>query len=239
MLYTKHTLNQYDLKASEQKMKTALFSPLYLEGLDPSQSCRMLRNKKYVDYYVNLKTKGYLNFDEIWLADNASGIDKIHEFLDYCPSYVNVFRFDENLVHGPNPNDYPYCWRAIYFLQDLIGMGFRKMLCIDSDSFIVSDRLAKYVTSLKSGCVTFWSEKYQFPTAECYVLCEDFFREFIQYCQTPWEKRVGSLLEVEMPWSYINKDFNCDRYGEKDEPQADSIDGYFQSKTSRQIIFRI
>lgn len=218
-------------------MKTALFSPSFLEGHDALGSNRLQRNKRYIDYYSALKRK-YLLFDDIWLADNASDYSSIRTLMKHAPPHVHMHRFQERLVRGLGGYDYPYCWRAIYFIQDLIAFGYKKIIAIDSDSFVVSKKMTDYINENNSGLYTFWSDKYRFPTAECYVLCEDSFPLFQKFCEIPWLFRVGSVLENEIPWTYVDHSFKCDRFGEEKENQTEDMDGYFQASTDQPIFFR-
>lgn len=219
-------------------MKTCLFTPCYLEGFDPLGSSRLIRNRRYLSYYLDLKQNGHLNFDDIWMADNASDPIKtgllLTQFID-----LKIHRFEDNLPRGEGPVDYPYIWRAIYFMQQLIAMGYEKIILIDSDSFIVSARLARYVNDLMSGFVSFWSQKYLFPTTELSILCKDSFERFREFCQIPWELRVGTLMERELPYSHVETRFNCDRYGEKHLPQTAEMDGYFQASVKLPLRFNL
>lgn len=219
-------------------MKTVLFTPSYLEGLDPLGSSRLARNLRYIEYYSDLKDHGHLHFDDIWLADNASKHSSIEALQELTTDYFQIHRFEENLVRGKGPYDYPYCWRALYFMQDLIRMGYKKIIFIDSDSFIVSQRLADYINEVKYGWTAFWSEKYKFPTAECHVLCEDSFYLLDKFCQVSWEHRIGTLMETQIPFTHVIKEFKCDRYGETRILQTDDMDGYFQAPVNLELKFK-
>ncbi len=207
-------------------MKTALVTPCFLEGTDPIGNDRLARNQRYIDYYAPLETT--LGFDEIVLFDNASSPEKLAQLK--APKNVHVMRFDERLVRGPGPHDYPYCWRALYAYRDLINMGFEKFITIDSDGFVLSKRMAAYLKHADTGWVSFWSENGQFPESSIHVLCKDAFSIFHSFTGVPWSEYVGLMMEHELPFTHVDRQFRCSRFGELGSPPQDAtMDFYGQA----------
>ncbi len=213
-------------------MRTALFSPCYLDGSDPLGNFRVERYIAYVKYYLAIQEE--LGFDHLWLADNASAEQSAAALFNGIgigrSANVRLHRFDEHLARGPGPNEYPYCWRGMYFIRQLILDGYDKIILIDSDAYVTSERMAHYIRSLDTGWTTFWCKRYQFPTAECYVLCKDAFPGFLAYTDPPWQAYVGNLMETSLPFTLVNREFQCDRSGETLDVQGEDQDLYAQAR---------
>lgn len=207
-------------------MRTALFTPCYLDGNDDRGNERLERNIKYLRYYRDLRDD--LGFRRIFFSDNASPDRLKAELRAQGPSTARFIDFKDHLTRGPGPLDYPYCWRALYSIGVLIAMGYQKIIVCDSDGFILSPRLAHYIKDLESGWTTFVCQKYQFPEASLQVLCEDAFPIFQEYTAKPWQWRVGELMERSIPFTHVEESFNCSRFGEARVPFHKSIDWYGQ-----------
>jgi hypothetical protein len=215
-------------------MKVALTSACYLDGVDQSGSSRLERNIRYVKYYQKIQEE--LGFDNIVLVDNASSPENTEQFMDAVKDVI-LIKHMQHLQRGSG-YDYPYCWRALHTIKPLIHQGFKKFLMIDSDYFVVSGKLAKYLKEANSGWLALWSKKYNFPEAACQVLNEDLFSFFLGYTSTPWERQNGLVMETALPFTHIEKGFIADRFGESRLPCTKEIDGYGQCPLDIDIEFR-
>lgn len=213
-------------------MKTCLFSTSWLEGSDYSGSPRLARTVRYLDYYVPLYAE--IGFEDIWLCDNASSWESIRKLYG-----ARVYRFDECLRKGEG-YDYPYVWRGIYFLRELMRMGYEKVIYVETDAFIVSPRLADFIRDRDSGITTLWSPHWNFPAAEITVFCADAFPALLQYFGTPWQERNLRRLvyENDLPYTHVEKKFTGDRYGELGNPgQQPGTDYYTQAPLNTPLRF--
>lgn len=236
-------------------MKTALVSPCYLEGKDPIGNNRVLRNQRYLNYYLGIQK--HLGFHQIVLFDNASSYIRIDELLSQFPlkaaagsaNYaretigsllpINLIRFENTLERGPGPHDYPYCWRALYAIYGLINLGFEKIITIDSDGFVLTKRMASFIRNCNTGWQSFWCENGQFPESSIHILNSTAFSLFTEYTKTPWVDRVGSMMERALPFSDLNRDFRVSRFGERAVPpeQDPTMDMYCQAPLSIALNF--
>lgn len=216
-------------------MRTALFSPLYLDGLDKSGSDRFARNVRWVKWYQKIQAD--IGFDDIWMADNGSSVAMFNRFCQEHPK-VKLARFN-HLPRGEGENPYPYCWRALWFVGHLIGKGYDKIVIIDSDSFVVSDRLSKFTKECLSGWRSVWSNKYQFPMAEFQIINRDAFPVFHRYTSGRFEDKVGELMEKALPFTEVHKEFRCDRYGESSVPQHEFHDLYAQAPINLNLKYNL
>ncbi len=223
-------------------MKTALFTPCFLEGKDAIGNDRLARNLEYVSYYSKISED--MGIDSIVLYDNASPMDLVGRFEREIPYAIGnsevdfqFFREPERLYGGGGYN-YPYCWRALYFLKDLIDLGFQKFLIIDSDGYVLSPRLAKHIKNLNTGWEALWCKKWQFPDASIQILCEDTFNVYNDFTKGPWLDHNGKCMETSLPFTKINKDFDCDRYGEDRALVTSHTDFYGQRPLDIKMEYR-
>jgi len=208
-------------------MFTGLVTLSYLDGLDRQNNNRLERNIRYLNYYIPLKDK--LGFDRIVFIDNDSSQESINEIRKVGNGILDIIRLSPHLPSGSALN-YPYCWRGLYELKTLINRGYDKIISIDSDGFVLSQRLANYFRLLDTGWTSLWCPRWNFPESACHVLCEDSFPIYLDYIeQMPWQNRVGTKMETSLPFTYINKAFNADRYGESRLPQCTEMDYYGQA----------
>lgn len=215
--------------------KVALHSLCWLDGADAYGGTRLERNIRYVKYYQSIKE--HLGFDDIHLCDNNSDDKNIVQLTKHFPG--DGLEFHRNQPHLPRTSmlDYPYCWRGLYNIRKLIGRGYTKILMIDSDYFILSGRLAKFLKDLDTGWSALYCPKHGFPEAACQILCEDAFPLFMDYTSIPWEQHNGQLMEKALPFTKVHKYFIADRFGEDFTPQALGMDAYGQAATFTKLEF--
>src|SRR5689334_14899196 len=150
-------------------MKTCLFTGCKLDGKDALGSDRYMRNVKYLKYYGSIQDR--LGFADIWLSDNASEKPKLDSLQSDFG--VQVIRHEDELHKTQQGGfDYPYCWRALYDIRTLIDAGYKKIIMIDSDCFVLSQKLAEFIKKLDSGWTTLWCKRWNFPEASFQVICE-------------------------------------------------------------------
>lgn len=234
------------------RVKTALMAPCFLDGNDPMGNDRLERYVRWLRYYLDIQHQ--LGFDRVVLFDNSSSLDRMHALADAVPhSYlkhpehlmlesiherVTIFRMEPNLVRGDGPHAYPYCWRALYGIKDLIRLGYRKVIAIDTDCFVLTHRAADYIRGLQSGWVSFWCESGGHPDSTIHVLSEDAFQVYQQYTSEPWEKKVGRMMEWDLPFTACTRDYRYSKFGEyRHPPQDDTMDVYGQASLKTELTF--
>jgi uncharacterized protein (DUF2237 family) len=218
-------------------MITALYTTSYLEGQDWQGNDRLQRNLKYLKYYQALKEK--LGYDKIVFADNASSDKNRHTLLEAGGPDVSMIGFEDHLprtsIYG-----YPYCWRALYAFEILINKGYEKIINIDSDCFVLTQRALDYIKNLETGWTTFWCKKYGFPETAIQIICKDTFPEFLDFTkECRWEDRGTSKpMEILLPFTHVNKELNCDRWGETREALSPDKDIYCQGNLDTNFVFQ-
>lgn len=219
-------------------------SGCFLDGADLLGNNRLERNVAYVDFYSRWSKE--FGIDQIVMLDNASDLRSVFEFnkrvggayasfdqidtlMKLSPSRVLFARFEERLVRGHGPHDYPYCWRALWAVQSLISAGFDRILCFDSDTYALTMDVAKYIRERTNGWYAFWSESGRHPESSASVLCRDAFPRFEEYVATPWVDKVGIMMEHDIPVTDLVPSYRCSRFGERGAPKQDeTMDIYCQ-----------
>ncbi len=199
---------------------------------------RVDRYKSWIDYNRNIKSS--LGWDKIILIDNASDLEVLKSLggtiLDekYNVIYqgsddLHIIRCEEHLPRTGN-KQYPYCWRGLHMLKDIINKyQATKVLGIDSDFYVLSPRLADYIKNLASGWVSFFCHKYNFPEAGLWVLCSDAFNTLFNFNIPSYTHYNNRAMEKLLPFTYVNKtEFIGDRYGEDARQQTPDMDYYGQ-----------
>jgi len=218
-------------------MKTALVSCLYLDGNDDQGNNRIDRNIRYVEYYEKIKKD--IGFDDIILGDNCSSAESMRKFKEGIGinNSVKIHVFDK---HIPRKGifEYGYAWRMLHYFRELIQDGYEKIITIDSDGYILTKRLANYVNNCNEGWEAFWCAKYNFPEAAFHILNKDQFNFFLGYTSVPWERMNGiGAMELALPFTKVNKDFNTDRYGEDSIIQSPDWDYVGQTPLQMNLTF--
>jgi hypothetical protein len=241
-------------------VKTCLFTLSYLDGVDNLGNNRLERNLKYLNYYWPLRKE--FGFQKIVMADNCSSVKSLAYLSDLAPASLGIqseaqssqlipdfeiqlFRFEDHLAYGTtfpqdDPRsyyDYPYCWRGFDFLRRVFGhLNYDRVILIDSDGFVLSPRLAHFMRDIASGWTSFWCKKYGFPEASLQVIDRNSFRS--RYFTEPWQSHVGEIMEWSLPFTEVNRGFNCDRYGETRTPVSPDMDYYGQALNEMAMVYR-
>lgn len=216
-------------------MKTCIYTLLYIDGEE-----RLNRNIKFVNYYRNLKEE--LGFTHFYFCDNASPLEWTDKFIEATDPHkhkdIISFRYNQHLERK-GVFDYPYCWRGLHTMRVLIDSGFEKILCIDSDMYVLTKELAAYIKNCNSGWEAFWCNKYSFPEAALHILNKDKFDFFMGYTSIPWERMNGLVMEKVLPFSKVNQDFLIDRYGEERKEQKPYMHAYGQCPSYIELKFNM
>lgn len=218
------------------QLRTCLVTPCFLDGEDALGNNRLARNLRYMEYYAGLREE--LGFREMIFLDNASSMESITEFTARRKPNVFLRLFKESLTRGPGVHDYPYCWRALWHIRELLD-SYDKIIFIDSDCFVLTKRMAEFIKNCNSGWQTFWNEAGGHPESTIWVLSWDTFGQFDLYTRGNWQDKVGTWMEKDLPFTALDKTFRCSRFGELDPPTEQNItmDCYMQARLTTPLQF--
>ena len=96
-----------------------------------------------------------------------------------------------------------------YWMSDTI-----KMLWIEWDFYILSQRCIDWVCSISRGLVGAWCPQHNFPETSMIILCQDQYVNFYSFINQ-WATTPESVeLERAMPFTEVKKDFIGNRYSD-------------------------
>lgn len=182
-----------------------------------------VRYNKWINYYSPRMES--LNANFLFLIDDGSKVEFFPESInliayDQFPpklnSRINVIRFDNHLGR-PSPHDYPGWWRSFTFSLKLAeNYGIKKIIHIESDFFIVSQKMLNYIKGLHKGWTVFFSRHYNFPETGIQVICKDSYNKLYDFYSRANENsyKFDDIAENLLPFSKVQKKFTGDRYGE-------------------------
>lgn len=215
--------------------KAVLFSLCWL-----GEPWRIDRYTKWLSF--NLGIQKELGFDEIILLDNASSFEDLRklggriysadtgELLEVISDLpIKIYRFTE-FIARTGIWEYPYCWRGLEYIQKhIISPEVDKIICIDSDFYVLTHKMTDYIRNLNTGWVSFFNHKYGFPEAAIHILCKDNYNLALNFPIPSYTFYNNKHMEWLLPFTLIHKTgFKGDRYGEGGLPQLLDYDYYGQ-----------
>lgn len=127
---------------------------------------------------------------------------------------ASIIRFPERLGRS-SLLSYPGWWRSFLHAVDVArNIGARKIIHVESDAFIMSERMRDYINDLSEGWTTFWATSYNFPETAIQVICEDQFKAMSNFKERTPESLEGKFAEELLPFTHINREMIGDRYSE-------------------------
>lgn len=124
-------------------------------------------------------------------------------------------------VHFPNNlgrqsmSIYPGWWRSfLHSINIAREVGAQKIIHIESDAFILSDRLFEFIDSVQTGWHVLWAQRYGLPETAIQVICEDQFESLTNFKQQAEQTPPTEFAEHILPFTSVDKSFLGDRYSE-------------------------
>jgi hypothetical protein len=198
-------------------MNTLLFCTSFSDSLDVWNK----RYRRWVNYYNSSK----LNFDQCLIVDDASSclpdwsdvktITKLQNHEQALTDKNVLVTFNSHLGR-PSTWNYPGWYRSYGFAAKYaVKFNFKKVIHVESDAFLLSDKIFKYINELDRGWTSFWSERYNFPETAIQVICEDQLNSFFWFSTQNYNQtHINKPIEKITPFTNINRDFKGDRYSE-------------------------
>jgi len=194
----------------------------------------IFRYQKYLDYYKSCYFKfGASNL--LFLDDGSERkyleLLKIPIFLsEELPESLHDISIITFLTHLGRPTAYDLkgWWRS-FLMSPYIAerYDFDKLVIIESDAYILSDRLVKYIKEISEGWVVLWCPRHRFPEPSIQVIIKDSFAEMKKVVSTCVKDKIAEHV---LPFTLIEKGFKGDRYGEYQDFIPDDADFSCQSE---------
>jgi hypothetical protein len=175
--------------------------------------------------WINHLEDSDLEYDQILLIDDGSpmlpdwdGVRIVREnaMPDTCDDHAVIYHFNENLGRG-DELDYPGWYRSFMFAAEWAERyGFDKIIHIESDAFLISERIVNYVNNLSDQWTTFWCPRHDFPENNIQIIAGSSVQDFIDWKneKIPYEHYRGRCAEYYTPYTNVVKAFYGDRWGE-------------------------
>ena len=205
-------------------MKTLMYTTSFSKSLETWDN--------HYGRWINHLENSNLEYDQLLLIDDGSpvlpeweGVDVITGELPDTESnaLAVLYHFDDNLGHKPPlkpedpPIDSPGWFRSYMFASAYAEKyGFDKIILIESDAFLISERIQNYVNNLTEGWTTFWCPRHNFAENNIQIMAGTSVQDFIKWRKdTPsYEKYKGIYPEFFTPYTNVVKEFKGDRWGE-------------------------
>ena len=203
-------------------MKTLLFCTAYAD----SQESWNGRVKSWYQYYKPSK----VNRDQILVIDDGSPCrpDFIseEEFKTFQPHFGKL----KGLILPGWFRSFSY---AGVYAQD---NKFEKIIHLESDAYLLTDRIIDFVNGIETGWHTMWCPRHGMPEPSIQIICKDQFVAFNHFFNVPYGTYAGVCIDGMLPYTQIHHEFVGDRYGEVGDEIPHGVD--FCCQTSSNMINR-
>lgn len=183
------------------------------------QSAWDSRYKRWFDYYRH----SALGTDLVVAIDDASpftpqssGISIVdaHTTIPADKSFCGIMRFPDRLGRA-SLTVYPGWWRSFLHALNVARMvKADKIIHIESDAYVLSERLMNFINERETGWTCLWSPHFRLPETAIQVICSDQFQQLEYFQNCPQNELDGHFAEKILPFTSIEKSFIGDRYGE-------------------------
>jgi hypothetical protein len=168
-----------------------------------------------------------LHYDQMLLVDDGSpvlpdwhDITIMREENAPSPALMSVvapkvlYHFSENqgrksLLNFPGWHR-SFAFGALYAKEH----GFEKVIHLESDAHIVSERLRRHINALTEGWVVLWAGKYNMPELAIQVAAGAAIDDYASFALEPYQNMINKVHEFIPPYTQIEEYFIGDRYGE-------------------------
>ena len=203
-------------------MKTLIFCTGYASSLEKWEAI--------YGRWINAVESGSLSVDKILIPDDGSpclpswpGIDTLVENLPQTEPHARGVIYQHNTTLGRQAVYVYPGWHRSFMLaaQYARQYGYEKIIHVEADAFLISDRIHQYINDFNSGWVTFWCPRYQLPETAIQVIAGSALNSLYEIIDVPYSKFSGWPADPGigqraswLPYTTINKDFHGDRWGE-------------------------
>lgn len=199
-------------------MRTFIFCTSFIGG-DPEKH-GAARYERWVKYYLPMLQE--LQVERMFLIDDGGSyegdINVISgELPDEANDLINIYRFEETLGRR-SMMDFPGWWRSFLFSIEIAKKyGYDRIVHVESDFFVLSDRLKEYIRNVESGWTSMYSAHYNMPESGIQIICKDAFDIFTAFKEKHMnaDYRMEQYAELLLPFTNVNQSFVGDRLGNK------------------------
>lgn len=197
--------------------KTLVFCTAYSNG-EQTSSYTWKRYRLWIEAIQ----RSLLKFDQILLVDDGSAT--LPDWPDTaivreadglaCGSRIVLYHFEERLGRR-SATDFPG-WVRSFFLPAAwaAANGFTRVIHIESDAFIVSERMQRFCNDVAEGWVAPWCPRYQWPESAIQIIAGSALGSYFEMAQRSLEYWRSVVIERSLPFTHIEVRLLGDRFGE-------------------------
>lgn len=196
-------------------MKSIMFCTSFSRDVQSWES----RYQRWLDYYRDVP----IDVAKRILIDDGSPYippqDVIRSIAHDAPlSEVDdeniMIRFENNLGRQ-SIEAYPGWWRSfMHSIEVAKALGADKIIHIESDAFVLSQKLVDFINRTESGWHVLWAQRYRFPETAIQVICRDQFEVFEQFKDAHSTLEFTDIAERLLPFTSVDPRYKGDRYSE-------------------------
>lgn len=181
-----------------------------------------------------------IHFDQILLVDDGSDVlpewpdvTILHEGDDLrCDAPIVLYHFAQRLGR-PELHVYPGWIRSFFFVSRYAEVnGFSKIVHLEADAFLITQRAFDYVNGLRDGWNVFWCDHHRMPESGIQIIAGSGLQTYKLWAEKPIESFARMMAERTLPFSRIAPGLRGDRYGDGGRRVARNADWCAQAEPS-------
>jgi hypothetical protein len=203
---------------SQTAQKTLLFCTAFARRDGPRWQSWDERYRLWFDAIKLSK----LHYDQLLIIDDGS--DALPDWPDLPivrdtdATIPNVpallYHFSENLGRR-SVSDFPGWVRSFFFAAKYAAAhGFTKVVHIESDAFLVSNRAVDYFNAVTEGWIALWCPRWSRPETGLQIIAGAAMQTYLELAQRDVESYAGVVVEDDLPFTHVDHTLRGDRYGE-------------------------
>jgi hypothetical protein len=156
------------------------------------------------------------------LLPNWSGVfvtDALSKFTS--GNKVELHRFSDRRGQKVNGQPFPGWYRSFsYAVLTAIDAGVDRIVHIEADAFLISQRARDFFNQFNSGWASLWCPTHRWPETTLQVISSQSFAACSEFFSRPYSAYIAEPrreIEQLIPFTFVNKELVGDRYGEISE----------------------
>lgn len=198
-------------------MKTLLFCTSFAKDQDTWN----IRYRKWVKFNRKFANKVH----QIMIIDDGSPVlpdwhkeenieivtGKVKKEID---NKIFLYHYENNLGR-PAPLNYPGWFRSFVTAGVYANKhNFDKVIHVESDSYLLSNRIWDFVLNIKHGWNALWCPLHKMPESAIQIICKDQMPLYRAGADISYNNFANLPIEAILPYTNVINFFSGDRYGE-------------------------
>ena len=199
-------------------MKTLIFCTSYAESL-------AVWNERW-GRWLRATTQSGVVFDKLLIVDDGSPVLPDWPDVEITPAETPdgsqgrlcIHHFADRRGQRVNGEPFPGWYRSFaHAVLYAIRSGYDRIIHIESDAFLITDRAVAFFNSFDRGWAMLWCRRHRWPESTLQIICSDQFEACAGFFSKPYVAHLGDpivAIEKLLPTTFVNKTLIGDRYGE-------------------------